>query len=49
MQYFKNKIDNLYSILDKFTKERDYLNLLLGNKKLPYNKSVLSYKHKNNV
>lgn len=44
----KNKIDDLQDTLDKFTKGRDNLNLLLGNQRVSYNKVCLGYKLKDN-
>lgn len=44
----KNKINDLQNILDKFTKGRSNLNLLLGNQKASYNKDGIGYETKNN-
>lgn len=45
---FKNKIDDLQNILDKFTKGRDNLNLMLGNQIASYNRIDIGYEPKNN-
>lgn len=45
----KNKFDYLQNTLDKFTKVRDNLNILLGNQRVSYNKVDLGYKPKNTI
>lgn len=39
----ENKIEHLYNILDKFTKEGDKLNIILDNQIRSYNKVGLGY------
>lgn len=44
----KNENKYLQNMLERFTKGRENLNLLLGNKKTSYNKVCISYEAKNN-
>lgn len=44
----KNKIHELHNTLDKFPKGTNKLNILLGNKRVSYNKAGLGYEPKNN-
>ena len=45
----KNKISDLKKILDKFTKGKNNLNILLSNQKVSYNKDGLGYEPINNI
>lgn len=45
---FQKKIDDLHKTLDKFTKVRDNLNLIIVNQILTYNKIGRGYEQKNN-
>lgn len=45
----KSKNDDLQNTVDKFTKWKDNMNLLIGNQREPYNKSSIGYENKDNI